>query len=256
MTPSRILGGTQATAPEARWRPLPLAAGNLIAAVLFLTWLLEPTRSLWLALDDWAFWSMNNSLAEGKLWQQFWAVANNRAFDLVAALSMMLLFAHRALIKDREHLLRYIAIGIFMTLSVVLVLQFGKWIPVERPCGTIVYPEALRLTELVPHIDTKDLSDDSFPGDHGLVLLLCAGFILYNLPRAYGLLALVFMVIFTIPRLMSGAHWLSDELVGAVGLGCLSLSWILATPLHDRVVYWLETKLQRFRKYRAERKQG
>jgi membrane-associated phospholipid phosphatase len=236
---------------EARWRPLPLAAGNLIAAVLFLTWLLEPTRSLWLGLDDQVFWAMNNSLAEGELWQQFWAVANNRAFDLAAALSMLLLFAHRALLKDREHLTHYVAIGILMTVSVVLMLQFGKWIPIERPCGTIVYPDALRLTELVPHIDTKDISDDSFPGDHGLVLLLCAGFILYNLPRAYGALALLFMVIFTIPRLMSGAHWLSDELVGAVGLGLFSLSWVLATPLHDRVVNWLGERLRRFRERRA-----
>jgi membrane-associated phospholipid phosphatase len=194
---------------------------------------------------------MNNSLAEGELWQQFWAVTNNRAFDLAAASSMLLLFAHRALLRDREQLLRYIAIGILMIVSVVLMLQFGKWIPIERPCGTIVYPEALRLSELVPHIDTKDMSDDSFPGDHGLVLLLYAGFILYNLPRSYGLLALLLMVIFTIPRLMSGAHWLSDELVGAVGLGLSSLSWILATPLHDRVVNRLEAKLRLFRESRA-----
>jgi membrane-associated phospholipid phosphatase len=227
-------------------------AGNLIAAVLFITWLLEPTRSLWLALDDWAFWSMNNSLAEGELWRQFWAVTNNRAFDLVAAFSMLLLFGHCALIKDRAHLLRYVAIGILMTFSIILIVQFGKMLPVERPSGTFIYSDALRLSDLVPHIDTKDLSEDSFPGDHGLVLLLCTGFILYNLPRAYGLLALLFMVIFTLPRLVSGAHWLTDELVGAVGMGFLGLSWILATPLHDRSVSWLEAKLQRFRRSPAD----
>jgi membrane-associated phospholipid phosphatase len=248
MTPGKI--------PEARWRPLPLAAGNLIAAVLFLSWLLEPTRSLWLALDDRAFWAMNNSLADGDLWRQFWAVTNNRAFDLVAAFSMLLLFCHCALLKDREHLNRYIAIGILMTVSILVIVKSGKWLPIERPSGTFIYPEALHLSDLVPHIDTKDVSEDSFPGDHGLVLLICTGFFLYNLPRIHGLLAVLFMVIFTVPRLVSGAHWLTDELVGAVGWGCLGLSWILATPLHDRVVNWLEARLDRFRRHRAEQPPG
>jgi membrane-associated phospholipid phosphatase len=233
---------------EARWRPLPLLAGNLLAAALFLSWLLEPTRSLWLDLDNWAFWSMNNSLAEGDLWRQFWAVTNNRAFDLVAAFAMLLLFAHQALLKEREHLYRYIAVGLLMTVSVLVIVKSGKWLPIERPSGTFIYPDALQLSDLVPHIDTKDISEDSFPGDHGLVLLICTGFFLYNLPRIHGLLALLFMVVFTVPRLVSGAHWLTDELVGAVGWGCLGLSWILATPLHDKVVSWLEAGLQRLRR--------
>ncbi len=236
--------------PKTRWHPLPLLFGNLIAVVLFLSWLLDPTRSLWLALDDTVFWTFNHSLAEGDLWRQFWAITNNRAFDLVAAFSMLALFGHRALLKDRQHLYRYIAVGILMTITVVVVVKSGKWLPVERPSGTYIYSEALRLSELVPHIDTKDISEDSFPGDHGLVLLLCTGFILVNLPRIYGVLALIIMVVFTLPRLVSGAHWLSDELVGAVGWGCLWLSWILATPLHDLVVERLEGWLKRIRERR------
>ncbi len=230
---------------EYRWHSIALLCANLLAILLFASWLLEPTRSLWLALDDSVFWAANRSLADSELWRQTWAVANHRAFDLVAALSMLLLFGHYALLRDRQNLTRYIAIGLLLTVTITVLLQGSKLIPIERNSATMLYPEALRLSELVPYITTKDISGDTFPGDHGLVLLLFAGFIFYNMPRAYGVIALLFAFIFTVPRLMSGAHWLSDELVGAIGLGCLGLGWILATPLHDRVVDWLERRLSK-----------
>jgi membrane-associated phospholipid phosphatase len=230
---------------ESNWHPIALLCANLVAIVLFASWLLEPTRSLWLALDESFFWATNRSLAEGELWRQIWAVANHRAFDLVAALSMLSLYGHYALLRQREHLTHYIAIGLLLTIAIILIVQGSKLIPIDRPSATMVYPEALRLSKLVPYIATKDIASDTFPGDHGLVLLLFAGFILYNMPRTYGVIALLFAVIFTLPRLMSGAHWLSDELVGAIGVGSLALGWIFATPLHDRVVDWLERKLTR-----------
>ncbi len=231
---------------EYRWRPVALLSANILALLLFASWLLEPTRSLWLALDDSVFWAANRSLAEGELWREIWAITNHRAFDVVAALSMLLLFGHYALLRDRQNLGRYIAIGLLLTVTITLLLQGSKWIPIERNSATMFYPEALRLSELVPYITTKDISGDTFPGDHGLVLLLFAGFILYNMPRSYGVIALLFAFVFTVPRLMSGAHWLSDELVGAIGLSCLGLGWILATPLHDRVVDWLERPINRW----------
>ncbi len=237
---------------EPRWRPLLLLTGNLIALLLFASWLLEPTRSLWLALDEQVFWAANHSLAEGELWQKTWAIANNRAFDLVAAAAMILLYAHFVFFRDRENLTRYIAIGVLMTISILVIVKTGKWIPIERPSGTFIYPEALRLSDLLPHINPKDASDDSFPGDHGLVLLICAGFIAFYLPRTYAAFALLFTVIFTVPRLMSGAHWLTDELVGAIGWGSLGLSWILATPLQGIAVGWLEKMFGRTRKQWAQ----
>lgn len=225
------------------WRLLILACSNIAALLLFASWLFEPTRSLWMDLDTRTFWAMNNSLSWNKSWQTLWAIANNRAFDLVAALSIALIFAHQALWRDRQHLSRYIAIGLMMILTVVLMMQIGKMIPIERPSATVDFPEALRLSQLVPDISTKDLSGDSFPGDHGLVLLLAAGFAVFYLPLPHGLLALFVMVIMTVPRLMSGAHWLTDEIVGATSLGVIALSWLFATPLHRVVLEWLERRV-------------
>ncbi|WP_084609653.1 phosphatase PAP2 family protein [Sedimenticola selenatireducens] len=230
---------------NAGWHKTPLILANLLALLLMLSWLVEPTRGLWQALDEQLFWAMNRSLDWSEGWRRLWAVANNRAFDLVAAVAMLLLFAHQALLRDRKRLQHYIAVGLMMFITLLLMLAISKELPIERPSATAQFPEALRLTQLVPDIPTKDYSSDSFPGDHGLVLLLCAGFAVAYLPRIHGLLALLFMVIFTMPRLMSGAHWVTDEIVGALSLGLITLSWLFATPLHRRLLGWFERQISR-----------
>lgn len=224
-----------------------LISANLFAVLLFASWLLDPTRSLWMELDNWAFWAMNNSLAQGRAWQWFWAITNNRFFDLVPAACMLILYSHCSLGKDRQNLNRYIAIGILMLITILLASQFGKALPIERPSATFAFPEALRISQLVPEIITKDTSGDSFPGDHGLVLLLYAGFVGFFMPRIYGAIATIMMVLFTLPRLMSGAHWLTDEIVGAVAIGAVILSWLLATPLYAITIIRLEAWVARFR---------
>ncbi|OOZ37501.1 hypothetical protein BOW51_02285 [Solemya velesiana gill symbiont] len=213
------------------------------------SWLLEPTHSLWQALDEKVFWAMNNSLADNKSWQATWAVANNRMFDLVAALSMVLLFGHYALFRDRQNLRHYIAIGMVLVCALFVAALIGtQLIPIERPSATAQFPEALRLSELAPWIKTKDYSSDSFPGDHGVVLMMCAGFLVWHLPRSYGIAACIFAVLFTLPRLMSGAHWLTDEIVGAVAVDTLVMGWFFATPLQDKLLTWFEKLLGLFGK--------
>lgn len=236
--------------PHTDWRKTPLILANLIGLLLMLSWLIEPTRGLWLAFDEQLFWAMNRSLEWSEEWRRLWAIANNRAFDLVAAVAMLLLFAHQALLRDRKRLQHYIAVGLLMFTTLLLVMAISKEIPIERPSATAQFPEALRLTQLVPDIPTKDYSSDSFPGDHGLVLLLCAGFAIAYLPRLHGVLALLFMVVFTLPRLMSGAHWVTDEIVGALSIGLIALSWLFATPLHRRLLDWFEQQVKRlFRRF-------
>jgi len=225
---------------QTQWHLKTLIAGNIIALALILSWLYEPTRSLWLALDVRAFWAMNDSLNWGTAWQKIWAIANNRAFDLAAAVSMLALFSHRALTDERSRLNHYMALGILLFLILMVAMQLGKSLPIERPSATAQFPEALRLSVLVPDISTKDYSGDSFPGDHGLVLLICAGFAFFYLPPMHAVLALLFSLVFTLPRLMSGAHWLTDEIVGAIAMASFVLSWLFATPLHSKLQQWLE----------------
>ncbi|MES9962038.1 MAG: phosphatase PAP2 family protein [Candidatus Sedimenticola sp. 20ELBAFRAG] len=231
------------------WNPKALILCTLLPALLLGSWIIEPTHTLWQRLDEQVFWAMNDSLAGNRVWQQIWAVANNRMFDLVAALSMVMLFAHYALFRERQNFRHLVAVGMVIFCALVVAILIGtQLIPVERPSATAMFPDALRLSQLVPSIETKDYSGDSFPGDHGMVLLMCAGFLVWHLPRGYGVIACVLAVLFTLPRLMSGAHWLTDEIVGAVAVDTLVLGWFFATPLQDRLLEKFEQLLSRFAK--------
>ena len=38
-------------------------------------------------------------------------------------------------------------------------------------------------------------------------------------------------ILFSLPRLIGGAHWFSDDLVGGVFLALFSVAWVCYTPL-------------------------
>ena len=234
------------------WHPAAFVLGCGLSIALLMSWILEPTRSLWLTLDENVFWALNDSLAWGRGWQVFWAVANNRAVDIVAALSVIGLFAVFVLRKGRERTEFFVAVGLLLTILVYSASQIAGAIMISRPSPTVVHSDALRLSQLVSWIPTKDISGDGFPGDHAVVLLICAGVITYYLPRAYALAAWVLAVVFTVPRIVSGAHWLTDDLVGSVAVAGFVLSYVLATPLHSIMTDRLERLVYRYRSCRRD----
>ena len=229
------------------WHPAAFVSGCVLSIAYLVSWILEPTRSLWLALDEKVFWALNKTLGMGETWQVFWAVANNRAVDIVAALCMIGLFAHFVLRKGRERTDFFVAVSLLLAGLIYSASQIAGAIMIERKSPTMVHPDALRLSELVSWIPTKDISRDGFPGDHAVVLLICAGVITYYLPRAYAVAAWVLAVVFMAPRIVSGAHWLTDDLVGSAAVTGFVLSYVLATPLHSIITDRLERLVRRCR---------
>lgn len=231
-------------AARGRWRIPLLVACHVAAALLFASWVYQPTAAWWEALDLAGFWAMNRSLEWNEAWRVAWAIANHRAFDLVAAAFMLGLMGHRALLRDRENLPRYMAVALMMLVSMVAGLQIGKRLPIVRPSATNQFPQANRLSKMVPWIATKDESSDSFPGDHGYFLLVYTVFMAVYFPPGYLPPAAAIAVVFTAPRVVSGAHWLTDELVGAVAMALVLLSWVFATPLHARALARIEPEMR------------
>jgi len=227
------------------WRPAPLFADSLFAVLLFCSWWFEPGHTLWVRLDTAFFWAFNQSLDGNTGWQWFWAVANNRLFDLAAAgfmAGVFLVYSLRTRQAQPDWAVTLARFLVILLLTLVMV-QIGKTIPIDRPSPTTIFPEAIRLSELVPEVSPKDISGDSFPGDHGLVLFIVAGGAWIYLSPGYGIAAILGALFFVMPRLASGAHWLSDELVGAVALGVLGLSWFVFTPIKMLSERWLVSPL-------------
>lgn len=226
-----------------KWKVKPLIIANLTAFILFASWLVEPTRSFWLYLDTQLFQFFNNSLVEGSdSYRYFWAALNMRIFDRVMALLLLGIFIVHALTHARHLQGRHI--GIVVAMFIVLGVwtgygtldAVGQLIPIERPSATLEFSDSFRITQWATDMDTKDSSSDSFPGDHGMILMIVAGFAIYYFSGPYTWIAIVLAFFGTLPRVVVGAHWLTDEIVGAAFITILALSWNFHTPIGEYMV--------------------
>ncbi|GKX50961.1 phosphatase PAP2 family protein [Budvicia aquatica] len=208
---------------------------NLFGIGLFLSWYLPENHGFWFQIDSSIFHYFNAHLATNAAFLKLVAITNNRAFDGVSLMAMGLLFLYFFLKQDAAGKRRIIIIGVVMLLTAVLINQSGRLLPVQRPSPTLSFSDINRVTEL-SGIPTKDSSKDSFPGDHGLMLMIFAGFMLRYFTRWSFVIAVGYVIIFSLPRIMVGAHWFTDIYVGALSMACVGLSWWLLTPASDFVI--------------------
>src|SRR5690606_38378574 len=138
--------------------------------------------------------------------------------------------------EDKSGRRRIMIIGLVMLLTAVIVNQLAQHLmPVKRASPSLYFPNINRVSELL-HISTKDASKDSFPGDHGMMLLIFSAFMLRYFGKKAFAIALMIVVVFAFPRVMIGAHWLSDIAVGSLSAVLIGLPWCLMTPLSDRLI--------------------
>lgn len=235
------------------WKTGWLIAAQLAALCLLLSWLLPSSHQLWVELDTWFFWQMNGSMVDRPTWQYIMALANHRMADLVPASLVALLYLHFCLKgKNKEQVNQRITYGVTifcLLLVTIVVFKFGIFefllrhfsltdlLP--RRSATYIFDNTVRLDEIFPSINSKVTSKDSFPGDHATVLIFFTVFITFYAGHIYGGITLMLSLIFILPRLVGGAHWLSDILVGSGYIILASTSLYLATPLHKIISNYL-----------------
>ncbi|WP_016673500.1 phosphatase PAP2 family protein, partial [Yersinia pestis] len=127
-------------------------------------------------------------------------------------------------------------------LTAVILNQLGHLLPVSHPSPTLTFDNINRVSVLTG-VPTKDASSDSFPGDHGMMLIIFACFMLRYFSRGAFAIALLIVVIFSMPRIMIGAHWFTDIAVGSLSIVLVGISWILLTPLSDKIIAWINQHL-------------
>ncbi len=91
-------------------------------------------------------------------------------------------------------------IGLVMLLTAVVLNQLGQaLIPVKRASPTLTFTDINRVSELLS-VPTKDASRDSFPGDHGMMLLIFSAFMWRYFGKVAGLIALIIFCGFCISQ--------------------------------------------------------
>lgn len=217
---------------------------NLLAVTVFASWYLLPNHGFWLEVDKSLFYYFNHKIGHSDTWVNAVAVANNRAFDGAALLAMGIVYYSYYRGQSTERKRQLLIIGLIMLLSAVGLNQLGRMIPVDRPSPTLVFDNIYRLTELAS-FKTKDSSGDSFPGDHGLMLMIFTAFVWRFLSWKAGLWGCLFVVIFSAPRVIAGAHWWSDIYVGALSVASFGMAWLMHTGFYDWLIGWFDSHLPR-----------
>lgn len=208
---------------------------NALGLVLFFSWYLPENHGFWFTLDTSIFRFFNDELVKSHTFLVGVGITNNRIFDAISLLAMGTLFSWFWWHESPAGRRRLVIMGIVMLLSAVVINQLGHLIPVSHVSPTLYFKDIHRVSELL-HIPTKDASTDSFPGDHGLMLLIFTGFMLrYFGIRAF-LIAVLITLIFSLPRIMIGAHWFTDVFIGSLSIALVGLPWVLLTPLSDGLI--------------------
>ncbi len=222
------------------WNPPVLAGAFVTTAVLTLSWFVPgPWRDAWDAVDEAVFFALNGILADNRSMAVFWALANNRAFDLVPAVLFLMLFwrymAHGG--PEEGVLERVAACGLFVAYVVAATQILDQIVlNIARPSPSLVLEPAHRITEMVPWIRSKDSSLHSFPGDHGTVSIMFSICLIRCFGRRAVWWGVGLVLLSTLPRMVGGAHWLSDVLVGSLVVALAPLAVAFATPLHAALV--------------------
>ena len=231
-----------------RWDWRKLIIYNLFAAILIVTWLWQPSHQLWDSLDAYLFHLLNAPLAKNPTWAVFWAINNMRPVDIGVGLILLGIIIQRDWIfaahQIRRALLAFLAILFLMLLARIGFVEILKSIGWSRESPSLSIHSAVRLTALFSdweaHWYLKDSSIRSFPGDHASVLLIWAMLLSACTQGKKLILIWLLALFFMLPRLVAGAHWASDDLVGGVFISLIAFGWGYYSPYAVKASAFLE----------------
>lgn len=218
-----------------RWHWRPLLLCHLAALLLVLSYCWQTGFELWRGFSGTIFIALNTPLQADDFMTTFWAWMSTRYGDLAGGILMLILLILPG--NRRDENLQHAFCGCLSLMILMLPLRLiMNAIPelagLDDHSPSIVLDGAQRLEQLRPGIPLKDHSNDSFPADHATVLFLWLGFMLIR--RRGALLSAVSIavgILFLLPRLIAGAHWMSDVIVGGGAILFVLFSWFYATPV-------------------------
>lgn len=219
---------------------------NIAGIALFLSWYLPPGHGFWFAADKSIFYYFNHMVAASKPFLYFVAFTNFRAFDAVAFVFMLLIFLHYFRRQDAQGKRRMLCMGLAMLISIVLVKLADSRMDIDRLSASAYFEsihEPVNFISKMTGWHVKDRSNTSFPGDHGMMLLIFTSFMWRYFGRRALASCLFVFVLFSLPRIMSGAHWFTDVAVGSLSIVLVVMSWMLLSPASDRIIRWLEPQI-------------
>jgi len=236
------------------WRLKTLLLCHILGGILLTSLFWQPTYAFWHAIDVSFFQMINSSLQDRPMWQLFWAAANHKLADWIEDFVFLIFFFYH--VKSYSKMARSRKIGelVFCLLYSAAIIYFINRLLLREHCNiprlspTLSLDNVVHLSDEIPWLSIKDSSSKSFPGDHGTTAILFATILSLLSRKRIAILACLYAAFLCLPRLITGAHWLSDVLVGSGCIVLISLSWAFCTPLFARFCDLWEKMFKAIRK--------
>lgn len=222
-----------------RFQIIPFFTLMSLALVILASWLLPESRAIWDQLDRAAFLLLNGSLEPNDAsnnWNRLWAIMNSRIVDVFTLILMLsVLLANGITFKQNQALMGLT--GFILILALWLILRESlldnliNMIGWNRASPSLQIESTIRLSKLFPTLSPKDATAHGFPGDHAAVLFLWLSYSLHFVKNRWSFFIGIMTIFLTLPRLISGAHWLTDVFVGSTVITCVVLALGIYTPL-------------------------
>lgn len=225
--------------PTQKWQVNRLFTLLGLTTLLAISWLWAPLRTCWQSADLALFYSLNRPIAESHLYALGWAIMNMRPVDaLVGVLLFSLILRGGWTVPASRVRHTMIAMVVLLLWMVLLRVGFTSLLDAihwSRASPSETLSDAIKLTQVFPGWDEKyhlkDGSPISFPGDHASVLLIWAMWVSRFVSPAKQAIVWCLALFFSLPRLVAGAHWLSDDLVGGLAIALFAYGTAVHTPL-------------------------
>jgi Kdo2-lipid A phosphotransferase len=233
---------------DSTWKVKQLAFFNVLVVILLWSLFTPIVKIFWETIDVFFFKTINSTLRGNPNWQLFWALANHKLADWIEDLCVLGFFIAYVVQARKGMRLRRVAELLFCVLYIAAIIYcvnktlFREHLEIPRLSPTLSVENSVHLSHEIPWLSIKDDSAKSFPGDHGTTALLFAASFSYFAGRRLGILAWGYAIFLCLPRLITGAHWLSDVIVGSGSITLFFLSWAFCTPMGE----WCITQLERF----------
>lgn len=216
---------------ERRWNAKHLAVWGSLSVLLFVSWLVPVTRAAWDVFDVAAFEALNATVTWGRGFAAFWALTGDRLFDVFSALvlaAFYLAVISRHGMEEFRHGLAFGAATVVL-LGLVIMLQ-REMISFPRFSPSLALDSYHSIQDFVGWSRAKEGSNSSFPGDHATVSMLLTLVWWLGYGWRVGLIATGLTIVFSLPRLAAGAHWMTDVLVGGGFVTFAAAALVLGTP--------------------------
>ncbi len=230
------------------WNRKKLLLCHFIIAAMVITFFFPPTRILWDAVDINLFKALNGTLVGNPTWQTFWAICNHKYFDWwhdVALLGFFFAAIYSVPKEERAKKLSQFVFVVCCIGSIVLFINrklFCNYLDIVRLSPSLAIEDSFRLSKEITWMKIKDASHKSFPGDHATTAVLFAASYAFYSNRKLAIIGWIYGIFMCLPRLIIGAHWFSDIVLGSGSIALLFLSWAFYSPIGEKVtqkITWL-----------------